>query len=71
MKIALVVSLPAFSEGIMGLGGFLRRATISDACCFRKSCKLTSGKLMFFGKKRTVSASISALVAGMKHFTHL
>jgi len=31
----------------------------------------TSGKGMVSGIKRTVSASFTAFVLGMKHFTHL
>ena len=35
MNMALAVSSPADNDGIMGLGGFLRRATISNAVCFK------------------------------------
>ena len=69
-KIALPVASPAAKEGIIGLGGFFEMATMSKADCFKKSFKLTSGKLIDFGKKRTVSASISTWVEGMKHLTH-
>ena len=71
IKIALAVSSPADNDGIKGFGGFLRRATMSKAVCLRKSLMLTSGKLIFLGKNKTVSESISALVEGIKHLTHL
>ena len=59
-------------KGTRGLGGgFLRRATKSRAACHRKSLILTSGKFILLGKNNTVSESISALVVGIKHFTHL
>ena len=49
---------------------FVRIRMISDAACLRWSSALVSGKGMVSGRKITVSASRTALVAGMKHFTH-
>ena len=68
-NIALVVASPASSDGSMGLGGFLRRATMSNAVCCKKSFKFTSGKGICLGKNKTVSESISLRVEGTKHLT--
>ena len=65
-KMPLPVASPAVNEGIIGLGEFFRRATMSNVVCFKKSFKLTSGILIALGKNSTVSASIPALVVGIK-----
>ena len=62
---------PSSNVGFVLEGGLVRIVMIYCAACHRKLSSLTLGKGTDFGKKFTVSQSLTVFVSGKQHLTHL